>query len=137
MENFPKIEKARLISRPQIGLTEYWIVNNPLYCGKILVQKKGTTCPAHRHKKKHETFLVWKGKVRMVVNGKEVMTKPGDILQMEREIVHQFTAVGEDAIIFEFSTQHFEDNSYLEDPEMAEKAIKGAFEIEEYEWPFK
>ena len=65
----PEIKKAKVVDRPQIGLTEYWIVNIPEYCGKILVQKQGTTCPAHSHKKKHETFLIWSGKVRMVVEG--------------------------------------------------------------------
>jgi len=61
-----EIRKAKVIDRPEIGLTEYWIVNIPEYCGKILVQKKGTTCPAHRHQKKHETFLVWKGRVNSI-----------------------------------------------------------------------
>ena len=131
-----EIKKAKVVDRPQIGLTEYWIVNIPEYCGKILVQKKGTTCPAHSHKKKHETFLVWSGKVRMVVDEKEIMMNPGDILIVERGMVHEFTAVDEDAIIFEFSGQHFEDDSYFLDPSMVEKAIQGAVEIKDYKWPF-
>jgi len=132
----PSIQKAKVIDRPQIGLTEYWIVNIPEYCGKILVQKKGTTCPAHRHKKKHETFLVWKGQVSMVVDGQETIMEPGDVMIMEQGRVHQFTAIGEDAIIFEFSGQHFEDDSYFEDPSMVEKAVEGAREIKDAAWPF-
>ena len=132
----PEIKKAKVVDRPQVGLTEYWIVNIPEYCGKILVQKKGTTCPAHSHKKKHETFLVWGGKVRMVVDEKEIMMNPGDILIVERGMVHEFTAVDEDAIIFEFSGQHFEGDSYFLDPSMVEKAIQGAVEIKDYKWPF-
>ncbi len=131
-----ELQKAKVIDRPQIGLTEYWIVNIPEYCGKILVQKAGTTCPAHSHRKKHETFLVWQGKVKMVVDGKEIEMNPGDILVMERGKVHQFTAIGQDAIIFEFSGQHFEDDSYFIDPSMVKKAVEGAIEIKDYKWPF-
>ena len=132
----PEIRKAKVIDRPQIGLTEYWIVNIPEYCGKILVQKNGTTCPAHSHKKKHETFLVWSGKVRMVVDGKEIMMNPGDVLVMERGMVHEFTAIEQDAVIFEFSGQHFEDDSYFVDPSMVKKVIDGAVEIKDHKWPF-
>jgi len=129
-------QRPRVIDRPAIGLTEYWVVNIPQYCGKILVQKAGTTCPAHSHRKKHETFLVWKGRVRMVVDGKAVEMRPGDVLVMEQGRVHEFTAVGEDAVIFEFSGQHFEDDSYFTDTEMFEKAVKGAQEITPPPWPF-
>ncbi|MCD5390265.1 cupin domain-containing protein [candidate division NPL-UPA2 bacterium] len=131
-----ELQKAKVIDRPQIGLTEYWIVNIPEYCGKILVQRAGTTCPAHSHKKKHETFLVWQGKVKMVVDGKEIEMNPGDVLVMEQGKVHQFTAIGKDAIIFEFSGQHFEDDSYFTDHSMVKKAVGGAIEIKDYKWPF-
>ncbi len=129
-------QRAKVIDRPEIGLTEYWIVNIPQYCGKILVQKAGTTCPAHSHKKKHETFLVWKGRVRMVVDGEPTELAPGDVLVMEQGRVHEFTALDEDAVIFEFSGQHFEDDSYFVDDEMYEKAIRGAREITPPTWPF-
>ncbi|MCK4299506.1 MAG: cupin domain-containing protein [Planctomycetes bacterium] len=132
----PQPQRAKVIDRPEIGLTEYWIVNIPQYCGKILVQKAGTTCPAHSHKKKHETFLVWKGRVRMVVDGEPVDMAPGDVLVMEQGRVHEFTALDEDAVIFEFSGQHFEDDSYFVDDEMYEKAIRGAREMTPPTWPF-
>jgi len=131
-----EVRRAKVIDRPAIGLTEYWVVNIPQYCGKILVQKAGTTCPAHRHKRKHETFLVWKGRVRMVVDGEAVEMGPGDVLVMEQGRVHEFTALEEDAVIFEFSGQHFEDDSYFVDESMFEKAIKGAQEITPAPWPF-
>ena len=128
--------RARVIDRPQIGLTEYWIVNIPRYCGKILVQKAGTTCPAHSHKKKHETFLVWKGRVRMVVDGEPVEMGLGDVLVMEQGRVHEFTALGEDAVIFEFSGQHFEDDSYFVEEGVFEKVVEGARELKPPPWPF-
>jgi len=129
-------QRARVIDRPEIGLTEYWIVNIPRYCGKVLVQKAGTTCPAHSHKKKHETFLVWQGRVRMVVDGEPVEMGPGDVLVMEEGRVHEFTALGEDAVIFEFSGQHLEDDSYFVEEGMFEKVVEGARELTPPPWPF-
>jgi mannose-6-phosphate isomerase-like protein (cupin superfamily) len=131
-----QIQRARVIDRPAVGLTEYWVVNIPQYCGKILVQKAGTTCPAHSHRKKHETFLVWQGRVRMVVDGEPVEMRPGDVLVMERGRVHEFTALGEDAVIFEFSGQHLEDDSYFVDEKMFAKVVTGAREITPPPWPF-
>jgi len=129
-------QRARVIDRPAIGLTEYWIVNIPQYCGKILVQKAGTTCPAHSHRRKHETFLVWQGRVRMVVDGEPLEMHPGDVLVMEQGRVHEFAALDEDAVIFEFSGQHFEEDSYFTDAEMFEKVVKGARELTPPPWPF-
>ena len=129
-------QRPRVVDRPAIGLTEYWIVNIPQYCGKILVQKAGTTCPAHSHRRKHETFLVWRGLVRMVVDGNPLEMRPGDVLVMEQGRVHEFTALGEDAVIFEFSGQHFEEDSYFADAKMFEKVVKGARELTPPPWPF-
>lgn len=131
-----KIQKAKVVDRAKIGLTEYWIVNIPEYCGKILHQRKGTSCPLHYHKKKHETFLIWKGKVKMKAGGEEFIMKPGDILVLEREIPHTFTALEEDAIIFEFSGEHREEDCYFLDPAEQKKAVEEAKVIEDYKWPF-
>ena len=44
---------------------ELWIVNNNLYCGKILHFNKGKKCSWHYHKIKQETFYVQKGKLKI------------------------------------------------------------------------
>ena len=44
---------------------ELWIVNNDLYCGKILHFNKGKKCSWHYHKIKQETFYVQKGKLKI------------------------------------------------------------------------
>jgi len=41
--------------------SEEWLVNNELYCCKILNLKKGYRCSIHYHKDKDETFYVLKG----------------------------------------------------------------------------
>lgn len=45
---------------------ERWIVNNDLYCGKILFFVKDHRCSFHYHKIKQETFYVQEGKVIML-----------------------------------------------------------------------
>ena len=45
---------------------ERWIVNNDLYCGKLLFFAKGKRCSFHYHKKKTETFYVQSGRIMML-----------------------------------------------------------------------
>ena len=94
---------------------EEWIVNNAKYCGKKLVVKKGYSCSLHYHKKKHETFYAYSGKVLLEIkDGNEstfrVMTK-GDISEIKIGCVHRFTGI-KDSEIFEFSTFHSDDDSH-------------------------
>lgn len=98
---------------------ELWIANNEKYCGKKLILNKGFQCSLHYHQIKHETFFVQSGKVYMeygeigVVSSTFhcIVMNPGDIIVIEPWITHRFTGI-EDSEIFEFSTQHFEDDSY-------------------------
>ena len=57
------------------GLIECWLANEVAagYCGKYLFVFDRQTCPAHLHRKKHETFFIAKGRVRMVIDS----TLPG------------------------------------------------------------
>lgn len=91
---------------------EHWIVNTPEYCGKKLVLKRGFRCSIHYHKLKHETFYVQSGKVFMEVNGESFFMNPGDSVVINRGDIHRFTGIDQLNEIFEFSTQHFEDDSY-------------------------
>ena len=95
---------------------EVWIHNDERYCGKILVVKKDKKCSLHYHQKKHETFYIQSGRIHMRVryeDGREQSfeMKPGDVLELAPGTAHQFTGL-EDSEIMEFSTQHFEDDSY-------------------------
>ncbi len=130
------IKRPLMVDRTRIGMTEYWIVNLPEYCGKILYLKKDYTCPLHYHKDKHETFFIWKGRVEMEVEGEKILMKPGDVLIMEPGKKHKFTALEEDAIIFEFSTEHKEEDSYFPDPQDKENALKDVVVKEDYPWEF-
>jgi mannose-6-phosphate isomerase-like protein (cupin superfamily) len=97
---------------------EEWIVNNDKYCGKILYFDKGKKCSFHKHKIKDETFRLSKGK--MILRGgydedinkaKVFVLQEGDIFHIPVGYIHQMEAI-EDSELYEFSTQHFESDSY-------------------------
>lgn len=96
---------------------ERWIINNDLYCGKILVIRKGCHCSFHYHKIKDEVLYVENGEMVMVTN-----TLAGDQRRLDRMVPgmawhmtpgtpHQMYAV-EDTFIHEFSTHHEDSDSY-------------------------
>ena len=97
---------------------EKWIVNEKKYCGKILFFEAGKRCSWHYHKLKDETFYVQSGEL-MVIYGKDqnienakiIIMKAGDKLHVPPGMIHQMQA-RVDTELFEFSTQHFEDDSY-------------------------
>ena len=78
------------------GLIEYWIANEAEagYCGKYLFVFDGQSCPEHRHRKKHETFFVVKGCVRMRCGGRARVMKEGDVLPVAPGRKHSFTGIG-------------------------------------------
>lgn len=95
---------------------EYWIHNDELYCGKKLMLNAGKRCSLHYHKLKTETFYVHSGKLQMEIkypDGSEEVRimRPGDVQHLPPNTVHRFTGI-EDTEIFEFSTQHFDEDSY-------------------------
>src|SRR5260370_34903508 len=99
---------------PKVWGREVWIVNTPLYCGKILEIEKGKRCSLHYHLLKTETFFLRAG--RLIVRVKESADSPvieefelgpGDCMDVPSGQVHQMEAL-EDAELYEFSTQHFD-----------------------------
>ena len=90
---------------------EIWIVNSDMYCGKVLNLKKGFSCSFHYHKLKDETFMVLEGRIIMRLHDDVFVMKPGDSCHVPPWTNHRFTGV-KDSKIIEFSTRHFEDDSY-------------------------
>lgn len=97
---------------------EVWIANDALYCGKILEIRKGRRCSLHYHELKTESFYLRAGKLKVRVKEspdaeahEEFELNAGDCLDIPRGLVHQMEAL-EDAELYEFSTQHFESDSY-------------------------
>lgn len=124
---------AGLVSPSQIKFVpkgwgyERWLMNGPLYCAKELVFAPGRSCSYHYHKLKTETFLIKSGQINLLwadqlpvptnemeyLRGEFRFTKlqTGDVFHVPPMTRHQIRAVT-DAVILEFSTQHFDDDSY-------------------------
>ncbi len=97
---------------------EKWIVNNKEYCGKLLYFAKGKKCSWHYHKLKDEVFYIQSGKVKVfygdsdnILDSNTVILEKGDNFHVYRGLRHQMLAL-EDTELFEFSTQHFDSDSY-------------------------
>ena len=97
---------------------EKWIVNSSEYCGKLLYFVKGKKCSWHYHKLKDEVFYIQSGKILVkysqyddLSQAKERILTQGDNFHVARGLRHQMIAL-EDSELFEFSTQHFDEDSY-------------------------
>lgn len=97
---------------------EVWIANGPLYCGKILEIEKGKRCSLHYHRLKTETFYLRSGRLRVRVKSspetdaiEEFDLLPGECMDVTPGLVHQMEAL-EQAELYEFSTEHFDSDSY-------------------------
>lgn len=96
---------------------EIWIDNNEEYCGKLLFMYAGKKLSWHYHKLKRETFYVASGKVKVIYGetddmetAKEIILEKGMNFQVHRGLRHRLYAF-EDSEIYEFSTQHFDEDS--------------------------
>ena len=91
--------------------------NNELYCGKLLVFKKGCKFSMHYHMIKDETWYVKEGEFlyRWIdTETAEVITETlvvGDSVRQLPGQPHQLEALT-DGTIYEVSTQHFDSDSY-------------------------
>lgn len=116
---------------------ERWIVNNELYCGKELFIIKDKKLSLHYHLRKDETFWVLEGEVMLIHYDfpylpeiaidknkdfgqlykmfghtvKREMLRNGDTFHVPVGMRHALVAK-RDTRIIEFSTQHFDEDSY-------------------------
>jgi mannose-6-phosphate isomerase-like protein (cupin superfamily) len=97
---------------------EKWIVNTNLYCGKLLFFRKDKKCSWHFHKIKDETFYIQSGSLIVkfseednINNCSEVILIQGDSFHIPVGMRHQMIGI-EDTEMFEFSTTHFDEDSY-------------------------
>ena len=96
---------------------EIIIHNGDDYCGKILRFNTGAKFSMHFHLKKKETWYVQEGTLILkYINTKDATEHEkelnvGDIIEIKRGDPHQLRAITK-SVIFEVSTQHFDDDSY-------------------------
>jgi mannose-6-phosphate isomerase-like protein (cupin superfamily) len=98
---------------------ELWIHNDKEYCGKLLVfTKDRNRFSMHYHIQKKETWYIQQGRFQFnwidVENGKlEGRTlEQGETVLIERGLPHQLIALDDNSIVFEVSTEHFDEDSY-------------------------
>lgn len=97
---------------------EKWIVNSEKYCGKLLRIVKGKKLSWHFHKIKDEVMYVQSGSIIInygydedILKSSSVVLNSGDSFHIPVGLIHRITAI-EDSDVFEFSTQHFDEDSY-------------------------
>ena len=96
---------------------ELIIENNEMYCGKLLRFFKGCMFSMHYLLIKDETWYVNEGKFLYrwidteTAEVHEVKLKTGDIVRQRVGQPHQLEALT-NGVIFEVSTQHFDEDSY-------------------------
>jgi quercetin dioxygenase-like cupin family protein len=96
---------------------ELIIENNDLYCGKLLIFKKGCKFSMHYHLVKDETWYVNSGKYiyRYIdlrnADVSEIILEPGNIVRQRPGQPHQLEAL-EDGVVFEVSTHHEDSDSF-------------------------
>lgn len=98
--------------------SEEWIVNNDLYCGKILKINKGHYSSWHYHKVKTETFQVIKGKLKVLYSyendiskAEEVILTVGDCMDIPVGLRHRLIAWNGNVEFLEISTTHRDSDS--------------------------
>lgn len=99
---------------------EDWLVNKEEYCGKLLFIKKNKKFSWHYHKIKDETFYIHSGKVQIAygfdddIHSSHIqrdILEAGDTFYVPVGMRHQVKGLL-DSQMFEFSTTHFDDDSY-------------------------
>ena len=96
---------------------ELIIENNEMYCGKLLIFKKGCRFSMHYHLIKDEAWYVDKGEfIYRWIDTESAETieqklKEGDVVRQRVGQPHQLIALT-DGVVFEVSTQHFDEDSY-------------------------
>jgi len=105
----------------KVGLIEIWIANEKDhgYCGKYMFVFANQQCPYHSHQKKHETFCIIKGRLKMATQEKIIEMKPGDILPIPAGEIHSFTGI-ENTLFLELSTPCLVADNYFQNHKIAE-----------------
>ena len=98
---------------------ELWVYNNEEYCGKLLVFEEAySKFSMHYHIIKKESWYIQEGQFKFDWIDTETATlhtnvlDVGDSVTIERGQPHQLTALKPNSIVFEVSTEHFDEDSY-------------------------
>ena len=89
------------------------------YCGKLLVfTNSGNKFSMHYHMLKNETWYIQEGSFQFDwIDGEKAercytQLQKGDVVYIQKGLPHQLTALEDNSIVFEVSTEHFDEDSY-------------------------
>ena len=115
-EDFGKIVSQRVWG------TEYWVVNHPLYCGKVFEIYPMSESSKHMHKIKNETFMCTDGIIQVETwpEGSDRMGQitvlrgwAKDSIDIPAGMYHRFSNYeNTPAWVTEFSTHHDDADTY-------------------------
>jgi quercetin dioxygenase-like cupin family protein len=93
---------------------ELWIANSALYCGKKLTINPLCSTSLHFHKIKREHIYVASGTLTLELEGEVFDLDAGDSVFVDRDTEHRLSnASHTDTLeLYEFSTEHFNSDSY-------------------------
>jgi D-lyxose ketol-isomerase len=96
---------------------EVWVINTPYYCGKILTVGRDHHTSMHFHGVKHETMFCTKGSFRIdfIDPRGDVVARtltPGESIVIPPLLPHSIHGLEDKNELIEFSTQHFDTDSY-------------------------
>jgi D-lyxose ketol-isomerase len=115
----------------EAGLMLLVYVNTDRYCAKELVLYPGQACPEHRHPPfdgtpgKEETFRCRRGLVTLLVDGRELVLRPGKQFTIPPDTLHSFQAGPEGAVVSEFSSTSRDDLDVFTDPNVQRATVVG------------
>ena len=99
---------------------------NREYCKKVIMLLPGQFNPTHTHYKKEETFHILYGELEITLDGVKKLYRAGDIVVVERGRAHDFgSATG--AVLEEISTTHYKNDSFYDDPNIAETSRRKTY----------
>jgi len=111
--------KIKPIKVEKVWGHELWIHNDSQYCGKLLVfEKVGNHFSMHYHMIKNETWYIQNGIFQydwIDTNSATLHTtilNEGEVVYVEKGKPHQLTALKDNSVVFEVSTEHFDSDSY-------------------------
>lgn len=93
---------------------EIWYAHNERYAGKVLEVRAGHLLSLQKHRKKHETLYLHRGRIRLTLGDRELEWAPGEAVEIPPGTVHRMEAL-EDSLLLEVSTPELDDVVRLED----------------------
>lgn len=85
------------------------------YVGKILVIEKGHRLSLQLHRKKHESLMVLRGRLKLRLGSKNKLVGPGTAFTIPPKTVHRFEATKGRVTLIEVSTPELWDVVRLQD----------------------